>query len=114
MRPQFVCRVYYTYIMSNYGRNVFYVGVTSNIQARVGEHKNGEGGKFTSKYKCHYLMYFEEFDWIRDAIAREKNLKNWKREWKINLIKSKNLEFKDLSEEWLKKPVVKDPETSSG
>lgn len=91
---------YYTYIMSNFARTVFYIGVTSNVHTRVWQHRNGEGGVFTSKYKCHYLMYYEEFTDIGQAIAREENLKNWQREWKINLIKSVNLEMEDLAKDW--------------
>jgi putative endonuclease len=88
----------YVYILSNFKRNVFYIGVTSNLDLRVAEHRNGTGSVFTSKYKIHYLMYFEEFQSIQLAIAREKQLKKWHREWKINLIKTQNPEFKDLME----------------
>ena len=80
---------YYTYMLSNFARTVFYIGVTNNIRTRLWQHRNGQGGVFTSKYRCHYLMYFETFDDVKQAIAREKNLKNWHREWKINLIKKK-------------------------
>lgn len=91
---------FYTYILSNYARTTFYIGVTNNLEVRLAQHRNGEGGMFTSKYKCHYLMYYEEYTNINDAIAREKNLKNWHREWKINLIRKDNPELKDLSEGW--------------
>lgn len=92
--------LFYTYILSNYARTTFYIGVTNNLQIRLAQHRNGEGGMFTAKYKCHYLMYYEEYSNINDAIAREKNLKNWHREWKINLIRKENPELKDLSETW--------------
>jgi putative endonuclease len=92
--------IYYTYIMSNFARTVFYIGVTNNIQTRVWQHRNKEGGLFTTKYKCHYLLYYEEYSNINDAISREKNLKNWKREWKINLILKENSELLDLAESW--------------
>jgi putative endonuclease len=92
--------VFYTYILSNHARTTFYIGVTNNLEVRLAQHRNGEGGKFTSKYRCHYLMYYEEYSNINDAIAREKNLKNWHREWKINLIRRDNPELKDLSEGW--------------
>jgi putative endonuclease len=59
----------------------------------------GEGGVFTAKYKCKYLMYYEEAPIIVEAITREKQLKNWHREWKLNLIKTINPEFKDLMTE---------------
>ena len=92
--------VFYTYILSNHARTTFYIGVTNNLEVRLSQHRNGEGGMFTSKYKCYYLMYYEEYSNINDAIAREKNLKNWHREWKINLIRRDNPELKDLSEGW--------------
>lgn len=88
----------YTYIMSNKHRTVFYIGVTSNLQERVGGHKDGVGSKFTSKYKCFYLVYFEQFINIEDAIKREKQLKNWHRQWKIDLILTVNSDMKDLSD----------------
>ena len=91
---------YSVYIMSNIHRSVFYIGVTSDLPARVWQHKNGEGGVFTSKYQCHYLLYYEDFQNINKAIEREKNLKNWHREWKMNLIKSENPEMKDLAADW--------------
>ena len=93
-------RTFYVYIMSNFARTVFYIGVTNNIEIRAGQHKKGLGGKFTEKYKCHYLMFYEEYGSITEAIAREKNLKNWHREWKINLIRQHNPELNDISVEW--------------
>ena len=90
---------YSVYILSNFGRTVFYIGVTNNLWRRLLEHRNGEG-KFTSEYKCHDLMYYEDFSDIRNAIAREKQLKNWKREWKIKLIRESNPDLKDLSQGW--------------
>ena len=86
----------YTYIMSNEYRNVFYIGVTSNIRGRVYEHKSGEGSKFTSKYRCYFLVHYEWFQIITHAIEREKQLKNWHRDWKINLIKEENPLMIDL------------------
>jgi len=55
---------------------------------------------FTAKYQCHYLLYYKDFNHINKAIEREKNLKNWHREWKINLIKQDNPELKDLAADW--------------
>ncbi|GAB2760418.1 GIY-YIG nuclease family protein [Salinimicrobium soli] len=86
----------YTYILSNRSRTVLYVGVTANINRRMAEHKSGKGGVFTRKYSCNILVYYEEFMDIRQAIAREKQLKNWHREWKWNLIKMKNPELIEL------------------
>lgn len=89
----------FVYIMSNRTRSALYIGVTSDLIRRVMEHKLGRGGKFTSKYKCFDLLYYENIDSIVDAIAREKQLKNWHREWKMNLIKEMNPYLKDLSRE---------------
>jgi putative endonuclease len=91
----------YIYIMSNYKRTTFYIGVTNNLERRVQEHKEGLVSGFTKRYKLKYLMYYEDFPSITDAIMREKQLKNWHREWKINLIKSVNPEMKDLNDEIL-------------
>ena len=88
----------YIYIMSNKNRSVLYIGVTNNLFNRVNEHKTGEGSSFTKKYSCSDLLYFECFDSIEEAIIREKQLKNWNREWKENLIKEMNPELKDLSD----------------
>jgi putative endonuclease len=86
----------FTYILSNYKRTVFYIGVTNNLERRTIEHSKGVGAKFNEKYKCKYLVYYEQFSNIEDEIRREKQLKNWHRDWKINLIKSINPEMKDL------------------
>ena len=86
------------YIMSNKNRTTLYIGVTSNLTSRVLEHRSGKGSKFTAKYNCSDLIYFEYHPSIVAAIAREKQLKNWHREWKMNLIKSENPELLDLSQ----------------
>lgn len=86
----------YIYIMSNKNRSTFYIGVTSDLKTRIADHKNGIGSVFTSKYELKDLVYFEEFPDIYQAIDREKQLKNWHRQWKINLIKSANPEMNDL------------------
>jgi len=86
----------YIYIMSNANRTTLYIGVTSDLKRRVAEHHQGIGAKFTSKYNLTDLLYYEEFGGVQDAIAREKQLKNWKREWKLNLIKVLNPDLKDL------------------
>ena len=89
----------YIYIMSNQYRTTFYIGVTSDLEARVWQHINGEGSAFVKKYKLYDLIYYEHFHRIEDAIDREKQLKNWHWDWKINLVKSLNLEMKDLKSE---------------
>ena len=90
------------YILSNFARTTFYVGVTNDLVNRILQHRSGESG-FTSKYKCHYLMYYEDYSDVRNAIAREKQLKNWKREWKIDLIRKNNPELLDIAEMWIEK-----------
>ena len=88
------------YIMTNYQETTFYIGVTSDLEKRVWEHKNKVVEGFTNKYNINKLVYFELTDSIETAIRREKQLKNWHRDWKINLTKTINPEFKDLSLEW--------------
>lgn len=73
-----------------------YIGVTSDLKRRIYEHKNKLIDGFTKKYNLTKLVYFETFNSIEDAIHREKQLKNWHRQWKINLIESMNKEWKDL------------------
>ena len=84
------------YIVSNKNRTVLYTGVTNNIHRRAFEHKNGVGSKFSSRYNCKDLIYWEFHDSIVDAIHREKRIKKWNRAWKEDLIKSMNPEMKDL------------------
>ncbi len=86
--------------MTNKGNTVLYTGVTNDLEERVYEHKKKIIKGFTSKYNINKLVYYEEFDYIDDAIAREKQLKNWHRQWKINLINESNPDWKDLSEDW--------------
>ena len=88
---------YYTYIMSSCNNSTLYIGVTNDLERRVAEHKSGSGSVFTRKYHCHKLVYFESFSDIEQAIAREKQLKGWKRERKDALIDSVNKERRDLS-----------------
>ena len=89
----------YLYILSNYKRTTFYIGVTSSLGERLQQHSEGTGSKIVEKYNLKYLVYFEEFDLVADAIRREKQLKQWHRDWKIKLIKSVNPEMRDLSED---------------
>lgn len=86
----------YVYIMSNANRTTLYIGVTSDLKTRKADHKNGIGSDFTTKYKLTDLLYFEDFPDIYQAIDREKQLKRWHREWKLNLIKSVNPQMNDL------------------
>ncbi len=86
----------YTYILSNTYRTTFYVGVTANLNKRIIEHINGIGSTFTKKYNLKDLIYYEEFSDINQAIEREKQIKNWRKDWKINLIKENNPTLKTL------------------
>ena len=86
--------------MTNYSETSLYIGVTSNLPKRILEHKNKVVEGFTEKYNVDKLVYFETTDSIESAIKREKQLKNWHREWKINLIKENNPDFRDLSLDW--------------
>ena len=77
-----------------------YIGITSDLQHRVWQHKNGAFEGFTNKYKCHDLVYFERYDNVHRAIGRENELKGWMRAKKIALIESMNPRWQDLSEHW--------------
>lgn len=93
---------YWVYILTNKPQCVLYIGVTGGIDDRMERHIAGDGSVFTAKYKLKMLVYFEEFQYIEDAIAREKQLKNWHRQWKINLVEGDNPNWEDL---WLKRRV---------
>ena len=84
------------YILSNHRRGTLYIGVTSNLIKRVWEHKQGLVDGFTRKYQIHTLVYFEMADDMPTAIAREKQLKKWRRMWKIELVEKQNNEWRDL------------------
>ncbi len=92
-------KTYYVYIMASKLR-VLYVGITSKIVARVWQHKQKEVKGFTERYNCNQLVYFDAFSDVRAAIAREKEIKGWRRSKKLNLIESMNPKWKDLSEDW--------------
>jgi putative endonuclease len=89
-------RNYYIYIMTN-RTHMLYVGVTNNLYRRVDEHRRGATAGFTSKYNMNRLVYFEHFEYIGDAIAREKEIKGWVRRKKIALIEAENPKWSDLS-----------------
>lgn len=86
--------------MSNRSKTTFYIGVTNDLERRVKEHKAGEVDGFTKKYRLAELVYYEVISDIETAIRREKQLKNWHRPWKINLIKTQNPEMMDLAKDW--------------
>lgn len=93
-------KVIAVYILSNYEGTTFYVGVTSDLKKRIYEHKNKLFKGFSAKYNLEKLVYYEISDSIESAIEREKQLKRWHRQWKINLIKEQNPQFNDLSSNW--------------
>ena len=87
------------YFMTNAYNNVLYTGVTNDIVRRIAEHKAKINRGFTYKYNCEKLVYYEDFVLMTDAIAREKQIKNWKREWKNKLVDDFNPQWSDLSED---------------
>ena len=90
---------FYVYSMSTKSR-VLYTGITSNIHRRAWEHKNGLIPGFTRDYRVHRLVYYEVFQYVRNAIAREKQIRGWLRRKKIALIEATNPTWEDLAEEW--------------
>lgn len=84
--------------MTNKYNSTFYIGVNNSLERRIAEHKKGAIEGFSQKYQLHKLVYFEQSSNIEDALRREKQLKNWHRKWKINLIKSLYPNFKDLGD----------------
>lgn len=107
-------KTYYIYIMANQRNTTLYVGVTNSLQRRVHEHKAHDVTGFTSKYKLEKLVYYESTEDIHSALQREKQLKNWHRQWKNNLIKQTNPHWHDLSTVQFEQKEDRDPETSSG
>ena len=89
----------YVYVVSNKQRTVLYIGATSQLSTRIYDHKNGVGSAFTTKYKCADLVYYAGFKSIEEAIIKEKQMKKWKRDWKLNQIRDFNNEMIDLSDE---------------
>ena len=86
----------YVYIMANRRNGTIYIGVTSDPIARVQQHREGLVPGFTERYGCKLLVYFELYDDLQDARLREKQMKEWKRSWKVRLIEANNLEWADL------------------
>ena len=96
----------FIYIMTNASNKVLYIGVTSHLKQRITEHKEGSASAFTRKYCCHKLVYFECFADIEQAIAREKQLKNFHRKWKEDMINGLNPEWRDLYEDIVLNPLI--------
>jgi putative endonuclease len=91
---------YCVYILANWNDKVMYVGMTNDLQRRLYEHKHKLVEGFTKRYNVHKLVYFEHTTNVYGAIAREKEIKKWRREKKDNLVETLNPDWKDLSEEW--------------
>ena len=104
-------RSYYVYIVANQSLSL-YTGMTNDLFKRLWQHRSGHGSEFTSKYKVSKLLWFEETDDVGIANAREKQIKNWRRKWKVSLIDSMNANWSDLAAGWHEGST--DPESSSG
>ncbi|WP_298543688.1 GIY-YIG nuclease family protein [uncultured Aquimarina sp.] len=89
--------IFYVYILTNKNHTVLYVGMTNNLTKRLKQHKGRISGSFTKRYNINKLVYFETTIYINNAIKREKQIKKWNREWKINLINDLNPDWNDLS-----------------
>lgn len=96
------------YIISNKLRTVLYTGVTSNLEARMLLHKAGRGSEFATKYKCTDLLYYEKLADMNQVISREKNIKKWKRQWKLELIHAINSDLTDLAKDWHDKDRIEE------
>ncbi|NLF97165.1 MAG: GIY-YIG nuclease family protein [Candidatus Riflebacteria bacterium] len=84
------------YVLASKRNGTLYIGVTSNLVQRIWQHKNNEVEGFTKKYQVHLLVYYELHETMESAITREKRMKKWNRDWKINLIEKENPEWHDL------------------
>ncbi|MBI4599415.1 GIY-YIG nuclease family protein [Candidatus Uhrbacteria bacterium] len=90
---------YFVYIVASKRNGTLYIGVTNDLARRVWEHKEGLISGFTQKYHVKLLVYYEEYQDVKDAIAREKALKEWNRIWKLRIIEEQNPEWRDLYED---------------
>ena len=100
-------KLYYIYVLTNKSNKVLYIGITYDLTRRMYEHKNKLVEGFCAKYNVSKLVYFEVTNDVESALEREKQLKNWHRDWKMNHITSLNPNWKDLSDDFL------DAETNS-
>jgi predicted GIY-YIG superfamily endonuclease len=102
---------FYVYIVQSGSRRCLYIGVTNNLHRRVFQHKTHAFEGFTDRYNAVRLVYWESFDDVHKAIAREKQLKRWRREKKLGLIERFNPGWKDLAAEWYPTTVAQGPST---
>ena len=95
---------YYLYILTNKKNGTLYIGISNDLERRMFEHKNKLVEGFSKQYGLDKLVYFETYQYVNDAIKREKNMKKWKRQWKrhwkINIIRKENPNWDDLSKDW--------------
>jgi putative endonuclease len=100
LNPQLGFHSYYVYIITNKYRSTFYIGMTNNLKIRLQQHKNNietNTKTFASKYNIEFLVFYEKFTWVQEAIAREKELKKWRRDKKLALIRGFNPKFEFLN-----------------
>ena len=90
----------FVYILTNERNGTLYIGVTSDLLARMEQHHLGEGSKFVKQYGLNRLVWFEEYPLYTDAIQRETSLKRWRRKWKLDLIEKHTPQWKNLLETW--------------
>jgi putative endonuclease len=105
-------KIYYVYILSSKSHAI-YVGMTAFLMLRVLRHRTGEGSAYTGKYKIHRLVYYEVFHSVAAAIARETEIKKWRREKKVALIVNKNPTWDDLGSDWGQAAVMTIRETAA-
>ncbi len=91
---------FYIYILTNKTNGALYIGLKNELERRVGEHKNKILKGFTYKYNIDKLVHLEEFETYGEAFERERQMKKWNRDWKIELIEKENPNWDDLSKEW--------------
>ena len=103
-------RAYYVYIVTSVNRKVMYVGVTNNLENRIAQHRGGTGSAFTSRYRVDTLVHAEEYQYVEDAIAREKEIKGWRRSKKDAGVEATNPSWANL----LETSAVIDPSLRSG
>jgi len=87
---------FFVYIMTNSSKKSLYIGMTNDLGKRVYDHRRGLCKGFTERYNINQLVYYEEYQYVWDALQREKRLKHWKREWKVHLIETVNPGWEDL------------------
>lgn len=89
-----------TYIVASGRNGALYTGMTANLTARVWKHRTGAFEGFSKTYACTRLVWFQRFDWVTEAIRREKQIKEWKRDWKLKVIEETNPGWLDLAADW--------------